>query len=111
MTKMAAMLMYSKKPFKNLQNLPTDFHETWYVVSGLLPIIICSNDDPGLTLTYFKARSNFVKLAFLWEKGKKVDYSETIAACDLKQMTLGQGLDITLTFNTHISSLNQLVRS
>ena len=24
-------------------------------------IIICSNDDPGLTLAYFTARSNFVK--------------------------------------------------
>ena len=42
---------------------------------GLLPIIVYSNDDPGLTLTYFTARSNF------W---KKVDFSETIAACDLK---------------------------
>ena len=26
---------------------------------GLLPIIVCSNDDPWLT--YFTARSNFVK--------------------------------------------------
>ena len=40
------------------------------------------NGDPGLTLTYFMARSNLVTLAFLWEKVKKV--SETIAACDLK---------------------------
>ena len=51
---------------------------------GLLPIIICSNDDPGLTLTYFTARSNLVTLAFLWEKVKTVDFSEIIAACDLK---------------------------
>ena len=27
---------------------------------GLLPIIVCSNDDPGFTLTYFTARSDFV---------------------------------------------------
>ena len=27
---------------------------------GLLPIIVCSNDDPGLTLAHFTARSNFV---------------------------------------------------
>ena len=27
---------------------------------GLQPIIICPNDDPGLTLTYFIARSNLV---------------------------------------------------
>ena len=27
----------------------------------------CSNDDPGLTLTYFTARSNLVPYAFVWE--------------------------------------------
>ena len=26
---------------------------------GLQLIIVCSNDDPGVTLTYFTARSNF----------------------------------------------------
>ena len=30
------------------------------------------------------ARSNLVTYAFLWEKVKTVDFSETIAACDLK---------------------------
>ena len=39
---------------------------------------ICSNEDPGLTLTYFMARSNVVPYAFVWEKGKTVDISETI---------------------------------
>ena len=28
---------------------------------------IYSNDDPGLTLTYFTARSNVVPFAFVWE--------------------------------------------
>ena len=42
----------------------------------------------GLTLTYFTARSNFVTLAFLQEKVKKADFSETIAACDLKLIDL-----------------------
>ena len=51
---------------------------------GLLPIIVCSNDDPGVTLTYFTAKSNLVIYAFLWEKVKTVDFSETIAASDLK---------------------------
>ena len=51
---------------------------------GLLPIIVCSNDDPGVTLTYFTARSNLVTQAFLWKKVKTVDFSETIAASDLK---------------------------
>ena len=31
---------------------------------------VCSNDDPGLSLTYFTARSNLVPYAFAWEKGK-----------------------------------------
>ena len=26
------------------------------------------NDDPGLTLTYFTARSNLLPYAFVWEK-------------------------------------------
>ena len=46
--------------------------------------MIYSNDDPGLTLTYFTARPNFVTWAFPLEKVKTVDFSETIAACDLK---------------------------
>ena len=35
-------------------------------------------------MTYFKATSNLVTLAFLLKKGKTVDFSETIAACDMK---------------------------
>ena len=37
-----------------------------------------------MTLTYFTASSNLVTYAFLWEKVKTVDFSETIAACNLK---------------------------
>ena len=43
-----------------------------------------SNDDPGLTLTYFMARSNVVPYAFVWEKGKIMDFSETVVVCDIK---------------------------
>ena len=35
-------------------------------------------------MTYFTARSNLVTKDFLWEKAKTVDFSETIAASDLK---------------------------
>ena len=45
---------------------------------------VCSNDDPGLTLTYFMARSNLVPYTFVWEKGKTIDFSETIVVYDLK---------------------------
>ena len=45
---------------------------------------VCSNDDPELTLTYFMARSNLVPYAFVWEKGKTMDFSETIVVYDVK---------------------------
>ena len=45
---------------------------------------VCSNDDHGLTLTYFTARSNLVPNAFVWEKGKTMDFSETIVVYHLK---------------------------
>ena len=35
---------------------------------------VCSNDDPWLTLTHFMARSNLVPYAFVWEKGKTMDF-------------------------------------
>ena len=40
---------------------------------------ISSNDDPGLTLTYFTTRSNLYG-----EKGKTLDFSESIIVYDLK---------------------------
>ena len=48
---------------------------------------VCSNDDLGLTLIYFTARSNLVPYAFVWEKGKTVDFSETIVVYDLNVYT------------------------
>ena len=51
---------------------------------------IPSNDDPGLTLTYFTARSNLVPYAFVWEKCKTMDFSETIVVYDLKLATEDQ---------------------
>ena len=44
----------------------------------------CSNDDPGLTLTYFTLRSNLLPYACVWEKGKTMDFSETIVVYDIK---------------------------
>ena len=45
---------------------------------------VCSNDDPGMTMTYFTSRSNLVPYAFVWEKGKTMDFSETIVVFDIK---------------------------
>ena len=46
--------------------------------------LLCLNDDPGLTLTYFTARSNLVPYAFVSEKGKTMDFSETVVVYDVK---------------------------
>ena len=62
MTKMAATPIYGKTPSKVF------FSGTGGPIStklGMLhrrlqPIIVCSNDDPGVTLTYFTARSILV---------------------------------------------------
>ena len=41
---------------------------------------VCSNDAPGLTLTYFMARSDLLPCAFVWERVKIhiMDFSETV---------------------------------
>ena len=45
---------------------------------------VCANDAPGLTLTYFTARSNLVPYAFVREKVKRMDFSETTVGYDIK---------------------------
>ena len=45
---------------------------------------VCSNYEPGLTLTYFTARSDFVPYASVWEEGKTRDLSEAIVVYDIK---------------------------
>ena len=45
---------------------------------------VCSNDDPGLTLTYFMARSNLVPYAFVWENGKKWIFQKLNLVYDIK---------------------------
>ena len=44
----------------------------------------CSNNDPGMTMTYITARSNLGSYAFVWEKGKTMDFSETIVVYDVR---------------------------
>ena len=44
---------------------------------------VCSDDDPGLTLTYFTTRSDLVPYAFEWVKVKTMDFSETIVVYDM----------------------------
>ena len=63
MTKMAAMPIYGKT-LKKIFFSRTKGPMTLCIGS----IIVCSNDDPRLTLTYFIARSNLVSYAFIWGK-------------------------------------------
>ena len=85
MTKMAAMPIYgkniiffffgTKKPITlkfGMQHSVLEYYQ------------VCSNDDPWLTLTYFTARSNLVPYDFVLEKGKTMDFSETIVVYDIK---------------------------
>ena len=73
MTKMAATPLYGKNPSKIFFSGiggPTS-NKLGMKHMGLQPIIVCSNDDPGLTLTNFTARSNLVTLAFYRKKWKQ----------------------------------------
>ena len=87
-TKMAAIPIYGK----SLKNLFSGTKRPMTLNLGVHNRVleyyqVCSNDDPWLTLTYFTARSNLVPYAFVWEKGKTMDVSETIVVYDLKLAT------------------------
>ena len=58
-----------------------------------------------MTLTYFTAWSYLVTYAFLWEKVKTVDFSETIAAFDLKVGRCRQLIEIMKVLKVKVISL------
>ena len=60
--------------------------ESWYASSGarVLPSLL---KWPWVDLDLFYGKSNLVPYAFVWEKGKTMDFSETIVVCDLKLAT------------------------
>ena len=61
MAKMAVMPIYGKNPSKIFTGTGRPISTKLCMLhNGLLPIIVCSNDDPGVTLTYCTARSNLV---------------------------------------------------
>ena len=74
------------KTLKNLLlwNQNANDLESWYAASGTEYFQVCSDDDPELTLNYFTARSNLIPNAFVWEKDKIMDCSETIVVYDIK---------------------------
>ena len=81
-TKMATMRIYGKNPSKIF------FSGTSGPISTKLGMKhlwlkyynVYVSYDPGMTLTYFIARSILETLAFKWEKLKTMDFMKTIAA-------------------------------
>ena len=66
MTKKAAMPIYGKNTIKIffLGTIGPILIKLCMKHQGPKPFIICANYDPGLTLTYFTAWSNFATWAF-----------------------------------------------
>ena len=58
--------------------------ETWYVASSDWVLLMCTNADPRLTLTYFSSVSNSVPWTFEWRKGETLYLSKTVLSCDMK---------------------------
>ena len=85
MTKMAAMPIYGK----NLKKIFSGTKKPMTFNLGMQHRVlehyqVCSNDDPELTLTCFMGRSNLAPYAFIREKGKTLDFSETVVVYDVK---------------------------
>ena len=68
MTKMAATPIYGKKTSKISRTGGPMILKLSMQDEGLKLYKIYINDDPGLTLTYFTARSNWVAYMFEWGK-------------------------------------------
>ena len=81
-TKMAAMPIYGKNLL--LWNQKVDDLETWYEALSAQVLLSLLNDDSGLTLTYFTARSNLVPYAFIWEKGKTMELGTQVLPSSFK---------------------------
>ena len=73
MTKMATMPICGKN-LKNLLLWNQKADDLGMQHQVLEYYQVFSNDDSGLTLTYFTARSNLVPYAFVWAKGKTMDF-------------------------------------
>ena len=86
MTKMAAMPIYGKTFKQNLLfwNQKAVDLETWYASSSarVLPSLLKWRHWVDLDL--FHGKDKFCPYAFVWEKGKTTDFSETIVVCDVK---------------------------
>ena len=79
---------YMVKTLKNLLlwNQKADDLETWYAASSTQVLPNSFKWWPWVDLDLFYCKVKFGLLC-LWEKGKTMDFSETIVVCDLKLAT------------------------
>ena len=84
MTNTATMRIYGKNLKNLLWSQKANDLESWYVNRVLEYYQVCSNDDPGLTLTYFTAWSNLDPYALVWERDKIIAISDTTVVYDVK---------------------------
>ena len=82
MTKMAAVLIYGKN-MKNSSSLEPNGRWPWRFICSI-GYSSTTKFIQMMTLTYITARSNLVPYAFVWEKVKTMDFSETIIVYDIK---------------------------
>ena len=76
---------YMVKTLKNLlRNQKANDLETWYAASGARVLPSLFKWWPWVDLDLFYGRSDLVLYAFVWEKGKTMDFSETIVVYDIK---------------------------
>ena len=102
MTKISAMPIYGNNPIFILRNQLATIGlgmQHW----GHGPIIVCSHDNPWLTLTLFMARSNLAPYAFVWEKMKTMDFSGNIMDFVMKLASMGHN-DIKVSIDIKILS-------
>ena len=69
-----------------------------------------SNDVPGLTITHFTARSNLVPYAFVLEKLKTMDFSETIVVYDINVGRYSQLNESFMSARGHLLTLVQITQ-
>ena len=72
-TSMAAMSIYGKNLkicFSGTKGLMTLKVGMQHWILEFYQVFFFSNDEPGLTLTYYTTMSNLIHYAFVWEKGK-----------------------------------------
>ena len=79
MTKMAAIAIYDK----NLKIAFSGTKKHMTLKLGMQHRVheyyqVCSNDDPGLTLTYVTAKSNLLPYAFVWETDKTMGFQKLL---------------------------------